>query len=122
MPATFEFPEVLCRPAPPPEPPAPPPALPPVLRALAMAHRIQDEIHAGTCRDLAEAARKLGVSRARVTQLSNLLLLSPTIQTAILTASPGDLQDLTERRLRHIVAVPDWDGQAALWARLRPKT
>ena len=118
--ATFGFPAVLGRPKPPPPPEvAPPPAFPRIRRSLATAYRIDAEIRDGICPDQAGAARKLGMTRARVTQLSNLLFLSPAIQEAILTDPASELRDLSERRLRHIAAVPDWGEQIVLWDRLR---
>ena len=61
-------------------PPSPPPE--PVRRParaavmLALAHKIQDAIDGGILRDRAEAARRLGLTRARVTQLLDLTLLA----------------------------------------------
>ena len=120
--ATFGFPAVLDRPKPPlPPVQSPLPAFPRIRRSLATAYRIDAEIRDGICPHQAGAARKLGMTRARVTQLSNLLFLSPAIQEAILTGPALELRELSERRLRHIAAVPDWDTQAVLWARLRAR-
>ena len=63
------------------EPPAPPePVRRParVARMLALAHRLQAMIDAGDAPDRATLARRLGFSRARITQLLDLLLLAPT--------------------------------------------
>ncbi len=51
--------------------------VPRVARTLALAHRIDGMIRAGELRDLADAARAIGVTRSRVTQIMNLLLLVP---------------------------------------------
>ncbi len=74
-------------------------------------------IRAGELRDLADAARALGLSRARVTQLSALLLLAPEIQEAIfdLPLVTNGRDPVSERSLREIVAEPDWTKQRALW-------
>ncbi len=53
------------------------------------------------------AARQLGVTRARMTQLTNLLNLSPRVQESLLL---GDLH-LSERRIRAVVAGVEWEGQ-----------
>ena len=53
---------------------------------------------------LPEAARQLGVTRARMTQLVN---LSPRLQQALLL---GDLH-LSERRIRKLVGSVEWDEQ-----------
>ncbi len=79
-------------------------------RMLALAHYIERQIDEGAISDYAAAARALGVTRARVTQLMNLLLLAPEIQKGIVG---GELV-LTERALRRVVREPDWDEQRAL--------
>lgn len=65
-------------------------------RQLALAHWIDQRIEAGELRDLADAARVLGVTRARVTQIANLRYLPPAVQEAVLT--PGF--EGSERQLR----------------------
>ena len=47
--------------------------------ALALAHKIEDAIHRGVVRDRAEVARRLGLTRAKITQLLDLTLLAPDI-------------------------------------------
>ena len=56
-------------------------------RQLALAYWIEQRIEAGKLRDLAYAARLLGVSRARMTQIANLRLLPVAVQEEIL--APG---------------------------------
>ncbi|MBZ5637437.1 MAG: hypothetical protein LAO51_01630 [Acidobacteriia bacterium] len=93
----------------------------PVARLLALAHAIDAKIRSGEHDDLADAARKLGLTRARVTQISNLLLLAPTIQAAILAWPPitEGRDPVTERTLRPIVREPDWRRQIVLWTETR---
>jgi hypothetical protein len=61
------------------------------------------------------------VTRARVTQIMNLLNLAPDIQKDILflprTASGRD--HVSEWQVRHITAEPDWRKQRRLWQELR---
>jgi len=61
--------------------------------------------------DYAELARLGQVSRARMTQIMNLLNLAPDIQEAILffprVEQGGD--PVTERELREVVGVEDWE-------------
>ena len=78
-------------------------------RMLALAHYIQRQIDAGAIPDYAAAARALGLTRARVTQIMNLLLLAPEIQDRIVI---GDLV-LSERALRRVLGEADWDAQIA---------
>lgn len=58
--------------------------------ALALAHMIQRAIDKGEIRDQAEAARKLGVTRARITQILDLTLLAPDLQEKILLLEAVD--------------------------------
>jgi hypothetical protein len=94
--------------------------VPRVARMLALAHKIDEKIRAGELRDLADAARTIGVTRARMTQIMNLLLLAPTIQEAILDLPPvTNGRDLiSERQLRPITAEADWNQQTELWKTL----
>ncbi len=58
----------------------------------------------GSLKNYADAARQLGVTRARTTQVLNLLNLSAQVQQALLL---GDLH-LSERRIRALVARAEW--------------
>jgi len=87
--------------------------LPRVTRLLVLAHRIDGMIRAGEIRDWADAAQLAGVTRARMTQVANLLLLAPDIQGAILdlpTTTVGP-DPMTEHGLRHIHSRIDWQVQ-----------
>ncbi len=76
-------------------------------RMLALAHYIDRQIEDGAIPDYAAAAHALGVTRARLTQIMNLLLLTPELQARI--ASGGLV--LTERELRRAVKEPEWGKQ-----------
>ncbi len=54
-------------------------------------------------------ARALGITRARLTQVLNLLLLAPEIQECVLKG-----QIRSERRLRAVVGEPNWTIQVAM--------
>jgi len=98
---------------------APEPRLPRVVGLLALAHEIERQIRAGTIRDHADAARRLGWTRARVAQVARLTLLAPSIQVAVLALPPGTGRDpITERQLRPIAAEPSWEKQIERWRRL----
>ena len=94
--------------------------VPRVARTLALAHRIDGMIRSGEFRHLADAARAIGVTRARMTQIVNLRLLAPEIQEAILTSSPALVgrERITERALRQVVAVCLWTDQRRLWTQI----
>ena len=77
---------------------------------LALAHLVERKVETGEFRDYAEAARALGISRARMTQVMNLLVLSPKVQERILSGE----STFSERGLRVISSEVVWDRQAGL--------
>jgi hypothetical protein len=95
----------------------PPGRVPRVTRLMALAIRFETLIRDGEVQDLAEIARLGQVTRARVTQIMNLLHLSPDIQEAILALPrvESGRDPITERELRPIAAIPDWRKQRAAW-------
>ena len=78
-------------------------------RMLALAHHVERLIESRELSGYTEAARPLGLTRARLTQVMNLLLLAPNVQEQLLT---GELA-ATERSLRAVVAEPCWAAQSA---------
>jgi len=106
-------------------PPAPPPPVfgrvPRIARLMALAIRIKRLIDSGEVRDYAELARLGHVTRARVTQIMNLLCLAPDIQEAILFLPPVESgrDPIRELQLRPITLVPDWRKQRRMWNELR---
>ena len=71
--------------------PAPPPrAASKAARTLALAHHIERLIEAGVLENYADAARRMGVSRARISQITRLLVLPIVLQEAALAkVNPG---------------------------------
>ena len=92
---------------------------PGVAHLLALAHHIEAKIRCGELRDYAHAAAVLGLTRARVSQISSLTLLAPAIQEAILDLPPATRDPITERQLREIVTEPLWEKQMRLWRLVR---
>ena len=92
-------------------------AIPRVARLMALAIRFDQLIRDGVVADQAELARLGHVTRARMTQLMNLLNLAPDIQEAILFLPPVEngRDPITERDLRSIAAIPDWRKQRRPW-------
>ena len=76
-------------------------------RMLALAHYVERLVEHDRVKSYADAARQLGVSRARMSQVLNLLNLHPRVQEGLLL---GDLH-LSERRIRALAARVEWDGQ-----------
>ena len=99
---------------------APTGRIPRVTKMLALAHKIDAMIRDGQLRDYADAARRLGLTRARVTQITSLVLLAPTIQEAILSLPPitRGCDSISERHLRPIVVELDWNKQIKMWRNL----
>lgn len=86
-----------------PEPqPEPPDPIPRIARLMALAIHFDGLIQTGVVRDYADLARLGGVSRARITQIMNLLNLPPWKQEEILFLECGSngRNQLTERGLR----------------------
>jgi hypothetical protein len=100
--------------------PAPKPRVPHITKLMALAIRLDHLLAAGQIKDQAEIARTAGITRARVTQILNLLLLAPDIQTQILQLpgeSPGHVLT-TERDLRTVTQSPNWREQRRLWSEI----
>lgn len=101
------------RPTPSPEPER----VPRVARLLALAHHIDEKIRAGEIADLADAARRAGLTRARVTQVIDLLLLAPAIQEAIVGSTEVAINSdhVNERWLRRLSVEAPWTRQVEIW-------
>jgi ParB-like chromosome segregation protein Spo0J len=92
-----------------------------IARQLALAHALQRRVDDGEFADYADMARALGFTRARITQLMDLLLLAADIQDEILhlEVAPG-AQPISERALREgVLRSLDWQEQRRLWEKLR---
>ena len=83
---------------------------------MALAIKFQGMVDSGEVRDYAEIARLGYVTRARLTQIMNLLLLAPDIQEHLL-ALPSAAA-LSETHLRDIAAIIDWFEQRRLFESL----
>lgn len=79
---------------------------------LVLGHHFERLVRDGVVKDYAEIARRTGLTRARVTQITALLQLAPDIQEAILQMQvTGGTDPLHERSLRAAVGEPDWRRQ-----------
>ena len=83
---------------------------------LALAHRFDELVRSGAVRDYAELARLSHVTRARVTQIMNLLNLAPDIQEYLLWLPPRMECRMTEREMRQIAGEVRWDRQHVLFS------
>ena len=87
-----------------------PSRIPRVTRLMALAIKFQDMVDRGEVRDYADLARLGYVTRARITQIMNLLMLAPDIQEQLLFPV-GATAMLRERELRPIVMLNLWREQ-----------
>ena len=102
---------------PPPVTPPPKGRVPRISRLMALALRFDRLIKEGEIDDQADLARLGHVSRARVTQIMNLLLLAPDIQEALLLLPHTERgrDPIREHHVRPIAAIPDWRKQREMW-------
>jgi hypothetical protein len=94
--------------------------VPRLARLMALAIRFEEFIHRGEIRDYAELARVGHVTRARVTQIMNLLNLAPDIQEAVLFLPEVDegSDPIKEWQVRPIASTREWRKQRRMWREL----
>jgi len=101
------------------EPAAGPPQgrVPRITKLMALAIRFEHLLASDVVRDQTELAELGHVTRARVTQIMNLLHLAPGIQEEILLLPrvTEGRDPIAERHLRAITAEVDWTRQGELW-------
>lgn len=97
--------------------PPPPDAVPRVARMVALAHHWRSLIRTGVVKDQAALAALVGVSRARITQVMDLLYLAPDIQEEILLLSRVESSrgPVGHVALARLAAEPLWPAQRSLW-------
>jgi DNA invertase Pin-like site-specific DNA recombinase len=100
----------------------PPERAPRITRLLALALKFEGLIHQGVIKDYAELARLGQVSRARVTQIMNLLNLSAHIQGEILAWTEGTpgTESVRETTVRALSSEVSWNRQRELWRKSLP--
>ncbi|MBC7835955.1 MAG: hypothetical protein H7Y88_12780 [Phycisphaerales bacterium] len=97
--------------------------IPRVSRLMALAIQIQERIDRGELKDYAEVARVSHLTRARLTQIMNLLALAPSVQEELLFLPPttSGRDRITERAMRSIAVNLNWSAQKrdfrAAWSR-----
>jgi len=105
------------------EAPAPEPEpgnVPRVARLMALAIHFDGLLRRGEAADYATLAQRGQVTRARMSQIMDLLCLAPDIQEALLFLPRVEKgrDPVTEHDLRSIAAEPDWERQRQAWTRL----
>jgi hypothetical protein len=97
------------------------PRIPRIARLMALAIKFQGMVDRREVRDYAEIARLGYVTRARLSQVMNLILLAPDIQEEVL-GMQGHLNknaELPERAVRSVAQVALWRQQKGLWAKMK---
>ncbi len=85
-----------------------------VARQVALAHALQARIASGEFETQAQMARALGLTRARISQLFDLLVLAPDIQEEILLGGTPECR-LREPAIRKLSGVVLWSEQRDRW-------
>jgi hypothetical protein len=85
-----------------------------------LALRLEQLVRSGAIKDYATLAQLGGMSRARVTQIVNLVLLAPDLQEELLflPAIERGRAPLVLADLQPIAALADWSAQRRAWRRL----
>ena len=91
--------------------------VPRLSRLMALAIRFESLIEKGEVRGFADLARLGSVSRARISQIMNLLNLAPDIQEEILFLSRvmKDRDPITEHHIRPVASAVLWAEQREVW-------
>jgi hypothetical protein len=96
--------------------------VPRIARLMALALRFEQLVRTGAVRDYAQLARLGQVSRARLTQVMNLLHLAPDIQEAILflPRTTRGRDPIYLEHLQALTALLDWQSQRRGWNEILP--
>ena len=97
--------------------------VPRISKLMALALKFEQMVHDGEVKSFAEIARVGFVSRARLSQITSLLNLAPSIQEALLflPRTENGMDPITEHSIRPIAAQPDWGRQRGMWCDLSMK-
>ena len=109
---------VLLKPGPAPKK-MPKTRIPRISRLMALAHRFAGLLDTKQVTSMSELAACGRVTRARITQIMDLLLLAPDIQEALLYLPACEGRDpITLREMRYVCQPTNWAEQRARWAEL----
>jgi len=94
--------------------------VPRVARLMALAIHFDGLLRRGEAPDYATIARLGQVTRARMSQIMDLLCLAPDIQETLLflPRTQNGRDPVSEHDLRPVAAQPDWEHQRAAWGQL----
>ena len=95
--------------------------VPRLARLMALAIRLDGLVRDGEVADYADIARLGHVTRARVTQIMNLLCLAPDIQEALLflPRTERGRDPIREHHIPPLTGILDWRRQRECWGRTK---
>ena len=95
--------------------------LPRITRLMALAIHFDGLIQSGVVTNYAELARLGNVTRARVTQIMNLLMLAPSIQEELLFLHRVERgrAEACLRDMQRVAAVREWEEQKRVWRNIK---
>ncbi len=87
-----------------------------VAQMLALAHHLQNAIDEDDSLDQSTVAKRLGVTKARITQLLDLTLLAPDLQEQVLAMEAVDgVEPMSELAVRKVAQIREWSEQRRRW-------
>jgi len=82
---------------------------------LVLAYQIQETLDRDSVITAKQIAEWLNMTPPRISQILNLLFLSPSIQKEILLSNDEKIRALTEHKILSITKEIDWEKQQAIW-------
>ena len=91
---------------------------PMIRQYLVLAYQFKQYLEENPNKTASAIASWLGYSPSRVSQLLNMLNLSPAIQEKILLSEHNKIYSIPENKLRVIMREKDWEKQWEMWKEL----
>lgn len=82
---------------------------------LVLAYQIQEMLECDNTITSKRMAEWLGMTAPRISQILNLLFLSPAIQKEILLSNDKKIHSLTEHKILALTKEIDWQKQQFMW-------
>ena len=82
---------------------------------MVLAYQIQETLDRDSTTTAKQIAAWLNMTPPRISQILNLLFLSPSIQKEILLSNDEKIRALTEHKILAITKEIDWEKQQTLW-------
>ncbi|MDP3791255.1 MAG: hypothetical protein Q8R38_04330 [Candidatus Omnitrophota bacterium] len=82
---------------------------------LVLAYQIQEMLDSANALSAKQISEWLHMTPPRVSQILNLLFLSPAIQKEILLSNDEKIRNLTEHKILAITKEIEWEKQQVMW-------